>query len=187
MHKTHRGRSLEALPKQMNQIERSGKRDRRPRHLQPRSKARCAGFTLIELLVTLAILALLATLATPPVLNYLASAKTDTAKIQIDNLGAALDLYRLDVGRYPTQEEGITALIERPQSAESWNGPYVKKAESLTDPWGEPYIYVIPGDHGDYDLYSLGADQVEGGEGGESGCGKLVVTTAMGLRWLNSL
>jgi general secretion pathway protein G len=125
---------------------------------------RSQGFTLIELLVALAILALIAGIAVPQVLKYLAGAKTDTAQIQIESLGGALDLYRLDVGRYPAEGEGLKALVERPLEAESWNGPYIKKAEGLIDPWGNPYIYDSPGEHGDYDLYSLGADGAEGGE-----------------------
>ncbi len=125
---------------------------------------RSQGFTLIELLVALAILALIAGIAVPQVLKYLASAKTDTAQIQIESLGGALDLYRLDVGRYPAESEGLKALVERSLEAERWNGPYIKKADGLIDPWGNPYIYDFPGEHGDYDLYSLGADGAEGGE-----------------------
>lgn len=133
------------------------------RTFSPRS--RDDGFTLIELLVVLVILGLLAGVAAPPVLRYLGRAKTDTAKIQIQSLSNALDLYRLDVGRYPTQEEGLQALVARPGGAESWNGPYVKKQTSLTDPWGAPYLYRVPGQHGDYDLYTLGADKAQGGAG----------------------
>ncbi|MCZ6720312.1 MAG: type II secretion system major pseudopilin GspG [Alphaproteobacteria bacterium] len=125
---------------------------------------RSQGFTLIELLVALAILALIAGIAVPQVLKYLASAKTDTAQIQIESLGGALDLYRLDVGRYPAESEGLKALVERSLEAERWNGPYIKKADGLIDPWGNPYIYDFPGEHGDYDLHSLGADGAEGGE-----------------------
>lgn len=123
------------------------------------------GFTLLELLVVLVILGLLAAFAVPQVLNYLGGAKSDAASIQIDNLGTALDLYRLDNGRYPSGDEGLQALVEKPGDAERWNGPYVKKRESLLDPWGEPYRYRFPGEHGAYDLYSLGADKTEGGDG----------------------
>ena len=123
------------------------------------------GFTLIELLVVLVILGLIVAFAAPQVIKYVGGAKSDAAKIQIDRLSGVLDLYRLEVGRYPTQEEGLEALIERPSDAEVWNGPYVRKADALTDPWRRPYIYQMPGDHGDYDMSSLGADGQEGGEG----------------------
>ena len=124
-----------------------------------------AGFTLIELLVVLAILSLLAFVAVPQVLKYLGRAKTDAAQIQIQSLGATLDLYRLDVGGYPSEDYGLDALIERPADAERWNGPYLRKREMLIDPWGRPYVYRQPGEHGEFDLYTLGADNAEGGEG----------------------
>ncbi len=125
---------------------------------------RTDGFTLLELLVVLAILSMIALIAVPQVLNYLERAKTDTTRIQIDSIGAALDLYRLDVGRYPSEEEGLETLVRRPVGVEKWNGPYVKKSESLIDPWGNAYLYRFPGEHGKYDLYSFGADAAEGGE-----------------------
>ncbi len=128
-------------------------------------RRRCRGFTLLELLVVLAILAIIATFAAPRVLQFLGGAKTDAAGIQIQNLSSILDLYRLEVGSYPPQDAGLAALIERPAGADDWNGPYLKKADALTDPWGQPYLYRFPGRHGDYDLYSLGADNAEGGEG----------------------
>lgn len=124
-----------------------------------------SGFTLLELLVVLAILALLAAFAVPQVMNRLGGAKSDAAKIQITNLSTALELYRLDVGRYPSQDEGLGALVERPGDVEKWNGPYVKKRESLIDPWGRGYLYRFPGQHGEYDIYSLGSDGAEGGDG----------------------
>jgi general secretion pathway protein G len=124
-----------------------------------------AGFTLIELLVVLVIIGLLASVATPPVIRYLGKAKTDTAKIQIQALSAAVDMFRLDNDRYPTSEEGLQALVVKPSSAERWNGPYVKKESSLLDPWGQRYQYRSPGEHGDYDLFTLGADKVQGGTG----------------------
>jgi general secretion pathway protein G len=128
-------------------------------------KHREAGFTLLELLVVLVILGLLAAVATPQVLNYLARARTQSSGIQINNLAAALDLYRLDVGRYPTNEEGLSSLFKAPQGVSNWFGPYVKRAEMLNDPWGHPYKYKIPGESKDYELYTLGADNQVGGEG----------------------
>ncbi len=127
-------------------------------------KKRQSGFTLLELLVVLVLLGLFAVIATPRVLQYLSGAKSKTASIQVEQLGGALDLYRLDVGRYPTEQEGMPALVRRPADAPRWNGPYVKKKEMLVDPWGEPFHYRSPGQHGEYDLYSLGADKQEGGE-----------------------
>jgi general secretion pathway protein G len=124
-----------------------------------------AGFTLIELLVVLVILGLLSAFVAPQVLQYLGRAKTDAANAQIQNIASILDLYRLEVGRYPDESEGLEALIEPPGDLPQWNGPYVKRRDALIDPWGTMYVYRYPGEHGDYDLYSLGADAVEGGEG----------------------
>jgi general secretion pathway protein G len=124
-----------------------------------------SGFTLIELLVVLAILGMIVAFVTPQVLKYLGRAKTDAAHIQIENLAGALDLFRLDVGRYPTQTEGLEALVEHPSGLNSWNGPYLKQKSIPADPWGRAYVYKIPGDHGDYDLYSFGADGAPGGTG----------------------
>ena len=131
-----------------------------------RSKDGERGFTLIELLVVLAILGLLAAIATPQVLKYLNSAKLSTAHTQVDSLEGALDLFKLDVGRYPTTEEGLDALIEAPSGLESWNGPYVKKKNSLSDPWGKPFEYRSPGEHGEFDLFSYGPDAGEAGNAG---------------------
>ena len=126
---------------------------------------RQAGFTLIELLVVLVILGLLAAFAAPQVLNFLGRAKTDAAKAQVQNIASILDLYRLEVGSYPSQQDGLDALLEEPADAPRWNGPYVKKRDALIDPWGQMYVYRFPGDHGAYDLYTLGADGGEGGDG----------------------
>ena len=131
----------------------------------PRAARLQAGFTLIELLVVLVILGLLAAFVAPQVLNYLGKAKTDAASAQVQNIAGILDLYRLDVGHYPTEDEGLEALLERPADAERWNGPYVRRRDALTDPWGSIYEYRFPGEHGAFDIYSLGADQSEGGEG----------------------
>jgi len=122
------------------------------------------GLTLLEMLVVLGIIAVVAALAAPRVLQYLGDARHETARVQLENINAALDLYRFDLGRYPTQQEGLTALIEDPGTDPRWRGPYLNKREGINDPWGERYQYRIPGRHGEYDLYSLGADGVEGGE-----------------------
>jgi general secretion pathway protein G len=130
-------------------------------------RPREAGYTLMELLVVLAILGLLAAIATPMVLHYLDSAKVSTAKTEVSNLSAGLDLFKYDVGRYPTTEEGLEALVSAPEGVENWNGPYVKKTTKLTDPWGHPYNYRFPGTHGgEFDLYSYGAhaDQAKSDE-----------------------
>jgi general secretion pathway protein G len=137
---------------------------RRHRRSRPHRRDQ-AGFTLIELLVVLVILGLLAAFVAPQVLNYLGKAKTDAATAQVLNIASILDLYKLDVGRYPDEQEGLEVLMERPPDAARWNGPYVKRRDALVDPWGNLFIYRYPGEHGEYDLYSLGADQVEGGEG----------------------
>jgi len=130
---------------------------------QKRSRER--GLTLIELLVVLLIIALIAAFAVPQVMNYLGGARHDAANIQVSRLSGILDLYRLDVGHYPSTTDGLDALLEQPSDADRWNGPYLKKADSLTDPWGQPYEYRSPGEHGDFDLYSLGADGADGGDG----------------------
>ena len=123
------------------------------------------GFTLIELLVVLVILGLLASLVGPRVLNQLGQSKSKTAMLQIEELSSALDVYRLEVGSYPSSDEGLTALIEQPGGVDQWNGPYLRKSTIRKDPWGNDYNYVSPGEHSDFDLYSLGADNSEGGEG----------------------
>jgi general secretion pathway protein G len=124
-----------------------------------------SGFTLLELLVVLAIMGMLAAIIAPQVIKYLGSSKTATAKIQIQNVMAALELYRLDVGRYPTGQEGLQSLVVAPPTAPSWNGPYLKKDSALKDPWGVPYVYQIPGQHGEVDVFTLGQDQQPGGTG----------------------
>ena len=130
------------------------------------------GFTLLELMVVLLILALIASIAAPQVTKHLRKAKVETAKIQVDALGAAVDSFNLDNGRYPTTEESLKALIEKPAGLDHWDGPYIKKKESLIDPWGEPYKYRQPGTAKDYDIYSLGSDKKEGGEGDAGDVGK---------------
>ena len=126
------------------------------------------GFTLIELLVVLVILGLLAGLVGPQVLRYTGSAKSDTAKLQIEELGAGLDLFHLEVGRYPTTDEGLKALVEQPAGVSTWRGPYLKKKTIPADPWGNDYHYRSPGEQNVYDLYSLGNDNMEGGDGNDA-------------------
>jgi general secretion pathway protein G len=116
------------------------------------------GFTLVELLVVLAILGLLVAVATPQVLKYLGRAKTDTARIEVKSLETSLDLFLIDNGRYPNQQEGLAALVQNPGGLASWHGPYLKSVGVPLDPWGHPYQYRFPGQHGDYDLYSLGPE-----------------------------
>jgi general secretion pathway protein G len=120
------------------------------------------GFTLVELLVVLAILGLLAGLVGPQVMKFLGSSKTKTANLQINDLVATLDLYRLEIGRYPAD---LKALVEKPNGAPNWNGPYLKKGDVPKDPWGFDYQYRYPGENGSVDLWSLGADNRDGGEG----------------------
>lgn len=123
------------------------------------------GFTLIELMVVLAILGLLAGLVGPQVMKHLDESKSRTARLQVEDLAAALDLYRLEVGDYPSAEQGLAALIEAPAGAADWNGPYLRKRRLPQDPWGNDYRYRVPGTGSAYDLYTLGADNQEGGDG----------------------
>jgi general secretion pathway protein G len=132
---------------------------------------RDAGFTLIELLIVLGILALLATLATPQVLRYLGKARTETAKVQIDAIASALELYALENGGYPPPQVGLGALVQRPHGATRWSGPYLKKAEGLKDPWGRDYRYRVPGRAGAFDVFTLGRDNAAGGTGEDADVG----------------
>lgn len=127
-------------------------------------RRRGAGFTLLELLVVIVIIGLLAGLVAPRFFDQVSKSNTKIARAQIDSLEKALDQYRLDVGSYPTTEQGLAALNTRPQNLEKWAGPYLKKAVP-PDPWNARYLYKSPGDHGDYDLSSLGSDGQPGGSG----------------------
>lgn len=122
------------------------------------------GFTLVEILVVIIIIGLLAALVGPRLFGKVGVAKQKAAKAQIELFGTALDAFRLDVGRYPTTEEGLKALREKPSGVEKWDGPYLPKEIPL-DPWGRAYVYRSPGEHGEYDLISYGRDGVEGGQG----------------------
>jgi general secretion pathway protein G len=131
-------------------------------HLR-RAHRRRAGFTLVEMLVVLAIIGMVVGLVGPRVLNYLSESKVKTAQIQMENIASALDLFYLDAGRYPTSEEGLSALVRRPASVTAWSGPYLKSATAPKDPWGHDYIYRAPGQNGPYDVGSLGPDGKDGG------------------------
>jgi general secretion pathway protein G len=135
-------------------------------HPAPRTPHRReAGFTLIELLVVIIIIGLLAALVGPKLFGRVGKGKQAAAQAQIELFGAALDNFRLDVGRYPTSDEGLRALLVNPGAIENWDGSYLKKEEIPLDPWGHPYVYKSPGEHGDYDIFSYGGDGVAGGEG----------------------
>ncbi len=121
-----------------------------------------AGFTLIELLVVVVIIGLLAGLVAPRYFGQVGKSNVTVARAQIDSLGKALDQYRLDVGAYPTTDQGLQALEVRPDGVDRWSGPYLQK-QVPPDPWGRPYHYKSPGEHGDYDLFSYGADGQPGG------------------------
>lgn len=124
-----------------------------------------AGFTLLELLVVLAILGLLAAIVGPQVIKYLDSSRSKTAQVQAKNVVAALNLFKLDASRYPSEQEGLQALVKAPPNLPAWNGPYLPEQSAIIDPWGRPYRMRIPGEHGEVDIYTLGSDGQTGGTG----------------------
>lgn len=130
-----------------------------------RSGSNEAGFTLVEMLVVITIIGLIMALVAPRVLGYLSESKAKAAKIQIESFGSALDLFYLDSGRYPSGSEGLAALVQRPGNVPTWNGPYLKGGIVPADPWGKPYAYRAPGEHGAYEIISFGSDGQEGGTG----------------------
>lgn len=135
---------------------------------QPRPKtssAAQAGYSLLELLVVLAILALIIGIAAPRVMGYFSASKSKAAKIQIQNIVTTLDLYKMDNNAYPSETQGLKALVEKPEGVTNWNGPYLTRADGIIDPWGRPYLYKVPGAHGAVDVSSLGADGKDGGTG----------------------
>ena len=123
-----------------------------------------AGFTLVEILVVITIIGLIMALVGPRVLNYLGEFKAKAAKIQIESFSGALDLYYLDLGRYPNSNEGLAALT-RGNNAPGWNGPYLRGGVVPADPWGHNYVYRAPGERAPFDIISLGSDGQEGGSG----------------------
>src|SRR6185436_11684340 len=127
--------------------------------------ARQAGMTLIEILVVLVLIGIVMGILGGNFIGRGEKAKADAAKIEIGQIGQALDLYKLETGRYPSSSEGLQALVTAPAGATNWNGPYWKKSSIPKDPWGNDYRYTSPGSKGAYDILSLGADGKEGGEG----------------------
>ena len=123
------------------------------------------GMTLIEILVVLVLIGIVLGIVGGNFIGRGEKAKADAAKIEIGQIGQALDLYKLEIGRYPSSSEGLQALVTAPAGVANWNGPYWKKAQIPKDPWGNEYRYTSPGQKGDYDIVSLGADGKEGGEG----------------------
>lgn len=128
------------------------------------ARRRPDGFTLLELLVVMVIIGLLASIVVPQYFSQIGKSNTKVAKAQIEALGQALDQYRIDIGRYPSTEQGLSALRVAPANLPQWRGPYLKR-DVPNDPWGRAYQYKQPGQHGDYDLLSLGADGQPGGDG----------------------
>ncbi len=133
-------------------------------HCDRAARRREDGFTLLELLVVMVIIGLLAGLVAPRYFGQLGKSNTKVAKAQINALEQALDQFRLDVGRYPTSEEGLESLNQAPADVEGWSGPYLKKGIPL-DPWGRAYLYQQPGTNAELDLYSYGKDGRAGGTG----------------------
>jgi general secretion pathway protein G len=123
------------------------------------------GFTLIEILVVITIIAIIMAIVGPRVLNYLAESKVKATRIQIQSFSSALDLFNLDTGRYPTTTEGLEALVKPDDPIPAWNGPYLKGGYVPKDPWGHPYLYTSPAEHGAYEIMSYGSDGQQGGTG----------------------
>ena len=139
------------------------------RTVPPRPRRRVAGhrtygFTLLELLVVVSIIGLLAAFVGPKYFSQIGRSEVNVARAQIEALSQALDAYRVDAGHYPTQTQGLNALVDRPADAPRWNGPYLRKAVPK-DPWGSAYVYRVPGERGEFDLLSLGKDGAVGGSG----------------------
>lgn len=138
---------------------------RPPDRRSPRTRRGDAGLTLLELMVVLVIIGLIATIAAPQLIGYLDRSKVDAARVQVRSLSTIVDLFRLDVGRFPTEREGLQALATQPAGVDRWRGPYLKSDASLIDPWGRSYAYEVSDDGRSIDIYSFGADGQEGGDG----------------------
>jgi general secretion pathway protein G len=123
------------------------------------------GFTLLELLIVMIIIGLLAALIGPKMIGRVGESRQTVAKQQIEGFSSAMEMYKLDTTKYPTQEQGLEALVTEPQGIANWKGPYLKKKFIPKDPWGNNYVYTYPGEHGDYDIVSYGADGNSGGDG----------------------
>jgi general secretion pathway protein G len=136
------------------------------------------GFTLVEMLVVITIIGLIMGLIGPRVLNYLSESKVKAAKIQMQSFASALDLFNLDVGRYPSTAEGLTALVRPTAGLAAWNGPYLKGNIVPNDPWNNPYVYRAPAEHGAYDIVSYGSDGQEGGTGTAADISLDIMTSA---------
>lgn len=128
-------------------------------------RARATGFTILELVMVLVLIGVILAMVGPRVFQNLGRANSEVAKSQMATVGGQLELFKLDVGRFPTTQEGLAALVTAPSGASNWNGPYIKDPKSLKDPWGRDFVYKSPGDKGAYDLLTLGADGKEGGDG----------------------
>lgn len=127
--------------------------------------------TILEILVVLSIIAMIAAVVGPRLIGYLGRAKTETSELQIKQLGNAVQLFYIDVGRYPVGSEGLSVLMEAPTGEAAWSGPYMQSVDALVDPWGRDYLYKAPTDAGDFTITSLGRDGVSGGSGEDADLG----------------
>jgi len=161
--------TISVSPPQTPQVRTNSNR-RQPGSAGPDSSSRHSstrGMTLIEILVVLVLIGIVMGIVGGNFIQRGEKAKRDAAKIEIGQIGQTLDLFKLEVGRYPTSQEGLQALITPPAGVSNWNGPYWKKATVPKDPWGNDYVYTFPGQHGAYDIMSYGADGKEGGDGSD--------------------